>query len=90
MGRRRNSIQMIFILIVFRHLTYTQVQKCLPPNLPRAQETFFRVVRNKNRNHSIHFHLFFQLYDLTSDTTFFGLQEFYATAVLVDMIGKQE
>lgn len=29
---------------VFRHLTYPQVQKCLPPNLPRAQETFFRVV----------------------------------------------
>ena len=27
-----------------RHLTYPQVQKCLPANLPRAQETFFRVV----------------------------------------------
>ncbi|CAF3656598.1 unnamed protein product [Rotaria sordida] len=55
------------------HLTYTQVQKCLPLNLPRAQETFFRV-----------------LYDITSDSTFFGLQEFYATAVLVDMVAKQD
>lgn len=27
-----------------RHLTYPQVQKCLPSNLPRAQETYFRVV----------------------------------------------
>jgi hypothetical protein len=32
----------------FRHLTYPQVQKCLPPNLPRAQQTFFRVVSNIN------------------------------------------
>ncbi|CAF3948618.1 unnamed protein product [Rotaria sp. Silwood2] len=55
------------------HLTYPQVQKCLPPNLPRAQETFFRV-----------------LYDITTDATFFGLQEFYATAVLVDMVAKQD
>ncbi|CAF4322960.1 unnamed protein product [Rotaria socialis] len=55
------------------HLTYPQVQKCLPSNLPRAQETFFRV-----------------LYDITIDSTFFGLQEFYATAVLVDMVAKQD
>ncbi|CAF1168400.1 unnamed protein product [Adineta steineri] len=56
-----------------RHLTYTQVQKCLPSNLPRAQETFFRA-----------------LYDITSDITYFGLQEFYTTAVLVNMIAEQD
>ncbi|UJR33151.1 hypothetical protein I4U23_020608 [Adineta vaga] len=55
------------------HLTYSQVQKCLPSNLPRPQETFFRV-----------------LYDITSDSTYFGLQEFYTTAVLVDMIAEQD
>ncbi|CAF4232981.1 unnamed protein product, partial [Adineta steineri] len=55
------------------HLTYTQVQKCLPSNLPRAQETFFRA-----------------LYDITSDITYFGLQEFYTTAVLVNMIAEQD
>ena len=29
---------------LFRHLSYPQVQKCLPSNLPHAQMTFFRVV----------------------------------------------
>ncbi|CAF0943191.1 unnamed protein product [Adineta ricciae] len=55
------------------HLTYSQVQKCLPSNLPRPQETFFRV-----------------LYDITSESTYFGLQEFFTTAVLVDMISEQD
>jgi hypothetical protein len=49
MGRMKNNFaDFIIAKQFFRHLIYPQVQKCLPPNLPRAQETFFRVVRNRN------------------------------------------
>ena len=47
-GYDRKNCLSLMIIISFRHLTYPQVQKCLPPNLPRAQETFFRVVRKIN------------------------------------------
>ncbi|CAF0986418.1 unnamed protein product [Rotaria sp. Silwood1] len=55
------------------HISYPQVQRCLPSNFPRAQLTFFRV-----------------LYDIISGTTYFGLQEFYATAIIVEMVAKQD
>ncbi|CAF1412219.1 unnamed protein product [Adineta steineri] len=54
------------------HLSYSQVQICLPPNFPHAQMTFFRV-----------------LYDVISGTTFFGLQEFYAIAIIVELVAQQ-
>jgi len=39
----------------FSHLTYTQVQRCLPSNLSRAQVTFFRVVcQRKLKSHSMY------------------------------------
>ncbi|CAF2674429.1 unnamed protein product [Rotaria sp. Silwood2] len=55
------------------HISYPQVQRCLPSSFPRAQLTFFRV-----------------LYDIISGTTYFGLQEFYATAIIVEMVAKQD
>ncbi|CAF0863895.1 unnamed protein product [Rotaria sordida] len=55
------------------HISYPQVQRCLPSNFPRAQLTFFRV-----------------LYDIISGATYFGLQEFYATAIIVEMVAKQD
>ena len=75
-------------------MTYSQVQKCLPLSLSRPQETFFHVVRNYKLVNKKSFYLFFlkffQLYDITTGSTYFGLEEFYTTIVLVDMINKQE
>ncbi len=89
---KKNQNLIISIKIFFRHLTYPQVQKCLPLNLPRAQSTFFRVVSNINIkiNKLISIFFFSKLYDITSETTYFGLQEFYATVILIDMVAKQE
>ncbi|CAF2091170.1 unnamed protein product [Rotaria magnacalcarata] len=55
------------------HLSYSQVQRCLPSIFPRAQLTFFHV-----------------LYEIISSTTYFGLQEFYATAIIVEIVAKQD
>jgi hypothetical protein len=47
MGMIKNIFSNIIIYKQFsRHLTYPQIQKYLPVNLPRAQETFFRAVSN--------------------------------------------
>ena len=47
-------------LDVFRHLLYTQVEKCLPANLPHAQMSFFRVVSRLNE---LEYHIF-QIFSL--------------------------